>query len=103
MTKDDLLKQQTEYYDNVNKWFVNELSKWSKKHNMHLQDYAITRMWVIGSDITYEPYSHYQDDEEVNQFEDALSDYEKLIEDLKDLGVYCWQGLEYSDEAKFLH
>ena len=43
------------------------------------------------------------DEDMVEQFKDALKDYEKLVDDLDELGTRCWQGLEYSDDRKFLH
>ncbi len=101
--KEELLKAQDEYYENVNKWFIEELGKWSKKHNMYVEDYVIARFWVIGSEETHEPYSHHRDKDLDEQFEEAFKDYQQLIEDLHELGITCWQGLEYSEEHKFLH
>jgi hypothetical protein len=103
MTKRQLLKRQEDYYKKVNEWFVSQLAKWSKKHNMHLADYGILRMWVIGTDDIHEPNQHWRDKERDEDFEDALDDYYQLIEDLSELGIDSWQGLEYSDEAQFLH
>jgi len=104
MKKSELLKRQTQYFEDVNKWFIDELAKWSKKHNMHMQDYTILKIWVIGADDVYEPYSRLGGDEDmVKQFNDALKHYEKLVDDLDELGIRCWQGLEYSEDRKFLH
>lgn len=103
MTKKILLKSQKEYYNKVNKWFVEELAKWSSKHNTYLQDYCILKIWSIGSDDVYEPYSNWANKELEKKFKDALKDYQQLIEDLNELGITCWQGLEYSENAKFLH
>jgi len=103
MNKQELLDTQEKYYDSVNKWFVSELEKWSKKHNTYLEHYGILRMWKIGSEDVYEPYSNWVDEELVPLFEEALKDYHELIDDLGELGVTSWQGLEYSEDKKFLH
>jgi hypothetical protein len=103
MTKKLLLKNREDYYNKVNKWFVSELAKWSKKHNTYLQNYSILKIWTIGSDDVYEPYSNWKDEKLEEQFKEALKDYQQLVEDLVELGVTGWQGLEYSENAKFLH
>lgn len=103
MDKTVLLERQDKYYQDVGKWFLSQLKKWSKKHNTHLKDYGILEIWTIGSDNVYEPYSNCVNGKLEEQFKEALEDYEELIEDLNDLGIKCWQGLEYSDKAKFIH
>jgi hypothetical protein len=105
MTKNQLLKRQEDYYKKVNEWFVSQLAKWSKKHNAYVQDYSILRMWFIDAEEEeyYEPYSRYRNEELDEKYEDALKDYQALVDDLVELGVSSWQGLEYSDEAQFLH
>jgi hypothetical protein len=104
MTKDKLLKMQSNYYDKVSDWFIVELSKWSKKHNMYLMDYGILKFFPIDSteDVVYEPYAHWNTPELNEEYLDALIDYEKLIDDLNKLGIQWFNGVEYSDRYKFI-
>lgn len=103
MTKAELLKSREQYFKSVDEWFINELKVWSKTHNMYVEEYRILRMWVIGSDEIYEPYSHHNDEEQEKKFEPMLKHYERIISDLKDLDVDTWQGLAYTDEHQYIH
>ena len=103
MSKEELLKTKEAYYEEVHKWFLVELGKWSKKHTMHVSDYTILRMWEIGSDNVYEPYSLHCDEKEDAQFANALKDYERLVKDVSELGVTYWQGMEYSKDIILFH
>jgi len=102
MTKEKLLNEQKTYFDKVEKWFLSELAKWSKKHSIHISYYFVLKMWRIGSEVVYSPYALYEDEMLKIEFKDALKELETLFDDLSELGIDKWQGLEYTDQHKFI-
>jgi len=102
MTKDELLVDQQAFYNNVQSWALSEMSRISREHNMHFEDFSILRVFCLESDEVHEPYSHHRDTDLDDKFEDVSNAISKLYEDLSELG-FKFQSMIYNEEHKLIY